>query len=773
MKRLIYLTSSLTYLTASSLNVIKLRDEAKDILHLSLYSQENIKCNIRTEHDLQDRIICSVSSENNITQTKKFDLFELMVESDKVIIEPKYKYRIYYNDKDFFDRNTFKDIKSYKRVDILFFKDEPSFLKYEKPYESLDFDISYNNQQELYIGVLNDDLTPIVSLKDAAKIDFIKKLFKKKDYVGVIKKADRELAKNNLYSSEILLYKIRALDKLLENKYENEYNYEDIQIACDEFINRYPSHKDLTEVYYYKIKSLFNSGKYKAAISLTNNLVENFKGDKYSEKAAILKAKNLFTRKKSRYASYKILKDILFSTKNTENALESAFILTGQYLEDKDSERAKKYFEKIFNFDKEYIVKNFEKSYRYAKKFAALKDYAYAFKIADILLKNKLDEELLKNTAYWAEKANKSDLAYKYYQEYLKEFPNGKYSDFVKERIDKVLLDIKDQNLSKKIEDIDNVIKKYSKEPIYKKALIQKVKLLIKNKKYQDVLELEDKLKDINATTYVEESAKNLLYRYLDEGDCIRSVKIVDKYKVTIDSKKLYLLSKCYYELARYKESLELSSKYLQSGKFDGDFRWYYIAIKSAFKMRDWSLVIKLYDDLQKLVEEKNIDKDIFYPVFYSFLQLDYIDRSLEILSKIEEKDKDDPKLLDVYYTLIKYYKKKNIDLSVVLYSKKLLALQKRLKVQAYSPVVDIILIKALKDLGKNKEALKYFADAYLSKNINDSQKAQLLYLAGEISLKMKNIKQAREFFIKCGTDVKSTMWQKLCSESLKIIEDK
>ena len=105
-------------------------------------------------------------------------------------------------------------------------------------------------------------------------------------------------------------------------------------------------------------------------------------------------------------------------------------------------------------------------------------------------------------------------------------------------------------------------------------------------------------------------------------------------------------------------------------------------------------------------------------------------------------------------------------------YAKKLLDLQKSLKVSTYSPQVDLELIKALMNLGKNKEALKYFAIAYMDKKKSDVQKAELLYLAGEASLKLKKIKEAKEFFSKCGSEVKSKLWVNLCSESLKLIDN-
>lgn len=773
MKILIYLFFFIGCLSATSISVIKLKDESKSIIHFSLVSKQSFKCKIFSDSNLKDNIYCNITNDNNISKSEKFDFFSFKIKENSILIIPEVNYKLFTDDIEIFDKSLFDNKKSYKKLDIIFYKNSPEYFQYKSITNNLNFDIKYTDNTDLYIDVLNDDLNPVVSLKDVTKINFIKKLYRKKDYYSVITKADRELKNNNIYSSEILLYKIRALDKLLEDKTEVEYSYDNLESACNEFIERFPSNKNLTEVLYYKSKSLYARGKYNNANTIVNRLNKNFPNDFFSEKASILKAKNLFFRNKMKNISYKILKDVLYNTKFVENALESAYLLTGNYLKDRDIKQAKIFLEKILKYNKEYLLKDYKKSYEYAKKFADLKDYVSAVKIAEVLNKSRSSEEILKDLAFWQDKANMKEKAYKDYKEYLEKYPDGKYIQFVREKMDKVLLDVNDTNNSKKLKDIDKVIEKYANEPIYKKALLEKVKLLYKNKKYNEILKISDKLKDINETSYVEKSAQKLVYDYLDKQDCTRAVNIVNSYKVPISSTKLYKLTKCYYALARYKDSLDLSKKFIQSKSFNENIDWYFLAIKSAAKLRDWTTVIKLYEELLKIKGDRDIAKDIYHDVFYSYIGLKYISKALDIVSIVEKKYPNDPKLLDIYYSLIKYYKNNKVDLSIVLYAKKLLKLQKKLKVQTYSPIVDIMLIKSLKNLNKYKEALSYFADAYLSKNINDIQKAQLLYLAGELSIKNNNIKQAREFFIKCGTDVKSRMWQKLCSESLKLIEDR
>jgi tetratricopeptide (TPR) repeat protein len=772
MKNLIYLTSVIIYsvLNASSLDIIKFKENAGDVYHLSIKSDKRIVCSVDRDYQLENRIICDLNSKIEQNCSKNFKFFSLNIDNNRILIKPKYGYKIFYYEDDFFDKTKFNTSYNYNRVDIVFYKKLPSFLK-KTVYEGLNFKIDFKYKEEFFIDVLNDNLTPVASLKDANKLDFINKLFSKKDYKSVIKKADQEFL-NNIYSSEILLFKIRALDKILENKNETEYNYFDLRDSCDLFIDRFPSHKDLAEVFFYKIKSLANSGKKNEAITLINKVVESFPKDKFSEKALLIKAELLFKSKEGKELANNILKNLLYSTKNVKNALESAMLLINNYLKNSSVNNAKIYLSKILRYE-DYILENKKKFYDFAKVFAKLKDYNDAMKIAFVLNKNNSNEELLKDLGFWQEKANLNDLAYETYKKYIKKYPDGRYNEFIKERMDKVLIHIKDKNSSKKIKDIDNILKKYSNEPIYKEALIQKAKLLIQEQKYDEVLNMLKELNDINETSYIKLSAEKLLYRYLDSGNCLESIEIVDKYKVRLDGKKLYKLGDCYYRSARYKKCLELSTKFIKSKEIDNGKNWYYLAIKSAYKIKNYNLAIKLYEDLIKLSNDKDIDTEVYYELFFANMDLKYINKALEIVKFIEDKDESHPKLLDVYFKLVKFYKARREDLMVVLYGKKMLKLQKKLKIKTYSPLVDIYLIKSLSNLHKYKEALEVFTDAYLNKSIDDSYKARLLYLAGELNIKKKNIKQAKEFFIKCKTDTKNELWQKLCSENLKLIEDK
>jgi len=758
MKKFVFLIFIAINLNSYILNVVKFIDEGKLYNIVELENGKNFECKDSINYYQKAEIVCDLKLDNNIT--KNFNLFVLKG-GTRLKIYPKYRYKIY----SFTKENKFF-------VNILLYKNSSQIFDTKKA-KGLRFSIDFPEERSYYISVLGDDLLPNIGYLDAQKLDFIKKLFLKKDFDSVVKSVDRELKRGNHFESDLILLKLRALENLVKDKYSN-YKYSDIIKLSDDFLQKFPSHSNFTEVVYLKIYSLFEIGKKNKAIKLVKKLVNSFKDDIFTQKSLIKEAKYLSKNKKGRTTSYKILEKLLYKTDDINIALKTAYLLTKYSLEDKKVLRAEKFLEKILKSQPKFLEKDIKNSYKMAKMFASFKDYKNALKILKELENKLKSEEFLKNRAYWDDMAGNNDIAYSEYKEYLKKYPNGQYKEFIKERVDKVLIDIKDKNTTNKLKNIDKVLKEYKKDPIYKKALLEKVKILEEEKKYKEILKLEKKLKDINETKPLELATSKLFDQYISSDDCSNSIDIVNRYKVIVkDDKKLYKLAMCYYNMAMYKESRELSQSVIQKSSEDLA-KWYYLALKSSIKAGGDNNIETLFSDFKKLVDiDESEYKDIYYDLFDWYLQKNNIQKALGIVTKIEKLFKQNVKNLDVYYKVIKKLKKDSSNsLLIEYYAKKLLDLQKSLKVSTYSPQVDLELIKALMNLGKNKEALKYFAIAYMDKKKSDVQKAELLYLAGEASLKLKKIKEAKEFFSKCGSEVKSKLWISLCSESLKLIDD-
>ncbi len=767
MKYIIILLIVILNLKASVINVIQYKDEGKQKYILEIDSDSFFSCTKSTNINLQDIIRCkNFNIDKNIS--KSFDYFKFEFRNSYLFIYPKSKYKIVTFDKKIYDKILFKDNQKVKYLNIIFFQKEPKYLKNSIKSNTLSFDINFP-KHDYAIGVLDENLLPVANSFDIDKLKFIRKKYQKKDYENVVKSVDRELRRGNSFRSELLLLKLKAIDKILE--YDNtNYTYEDLYENSNSYIKEFASNKHFTEAMFYKIKSLYKLGQRQKAYSLTKRVYNNFKNDYYAQKALLLKIKNLFYRgNKYKKIALKMLYDLFYNTKNSKIALQSAFLLTKFNLILKNLKDAKLYLEKILKFEPKFLVTQ-KGSFDLAKRFASMKDYKSAVKIANILYKNRkeVSEELLKNLGYWQEKSKDYISAYETYKKYLSQYPYGKYKSFIKERIDKTSIELKDENISKKMVELNNLMKIYKGDPLYKKAFLKKLDILEKEKRYKDILALQEAIKEINATSYLKKASTQLFKQNIDKS-CLYSITLVKRYKANVTKDDEYKLAKCYYQEAIYQDAQKIIAQKLKNlTNLEEMPKWYYLGIKVYYRLGNYEEALKLYEDFKKL-DTKNRFKDILYTIFDIYAQKEDIQNMIEIANEIEKTFSNKPQNLDIFYKILRTTNDRMVK---VLYAKKILKLQKILKIKVYSPIVDIILIKNLIKLNKNKEALKYFASAYLSKKKSDSQKAQLLFLAGEASMNLKDIDKAKKFFIKCGTEVKSRMWQQLCTDSLKLLEE-
>ena len=102
-------------------------------------------------------------------------------------------------------------------------------------------------------------------------------------------------------------------------------------------------------------------------------------------------------------------------------------------------------------------------------------------------------------------------------------------------------------------------------------------------------------------------------------------------------------------------------------------------------------------------------------------------------------------------------------------YAKKVITLQRKYKITSYTPKVEIIYIHGLQKIGEYRKALEEDLKL-LRQKLNDEQKAEVLYLAGELSIALHNKKDAIDYFSKCGETIQDNNWQKLCAENLALL---
>ncbi len=711
--------------------------------------------------------------------------------STKITVKPRFKsllipipYHLYGTDTVSSARQN--GVKA-KHWQIAGFKKEIKYLNKNEEV-GINFPVTYDKLVTPFIGALDIEGKPITYDQKSEITPYRKllKYFKNKEYEEVIKEADYYLKKEKtaIFKSEIMLLKIRALDKFLESeeykKSDLKVTYNDLERTAREWLKLFPSDRHIPEVLMFLSKAYLHNGMKKNALYYLNILTTEYKNSRFTELGKIYLI-DTYAEIKFKKA-LKEYKKILFSTKDIFVASTAADRIANLYLKHKKIKKAKEYFKKILLSNPDFYLKNLDSAYNLAHKLAADGLEEIGAIIADKIIKRteskkrKKDpffEELLKDRAYWFDKAGEKEKAYKYYKEYLKKYPYGNYTDFVKERLDLLIFDLPDKNATKTLQRYDYIIKKYGEdEELKSKALIEKAKLLLTLKNYKEVLKMKPLLKNIKnekeAKKILKKAAYSQALKYIENKKCQKAVSLIKEYSLKIDSDDENLFA-CYMETAEYKNALKIFKKHKNEDDLRKRMRWLYMGAKLFYKTGEYEKNLEICGDFEKLKKLTQTKiKDMPYLCFEALSKKRVYPKMIELAQKIEKEYPNEFKNVDVFYKVVKEALLKKDDTIALKFAKKIMDAQNRFKVNTLTPKIEFIYIEALKRIGKNKEALQE-TKKLIKKIKKPDKKARALFLAGELSVKIGNIKEGKRFFKECGDLNTTSPWKNLCKENLSL----
>jgi tetratricopeptide (TPR) repeat protein len=315
---------------------------------------------------------------------------------------------------------------------------------------------------------------------------------------------------------------------------------------------------------------------------------------------------------------------------------------------------------------------------------------------------------------------------------------------------------------------------KYPNDSVYKKALLEKARTYVKNKKFRELFEIKDLLEANGGKDILKSAAKKMVENDLKNDRCKSAIYMSQEYNVTIAENNQKKFFECLSRLGKYKQALAISKSYVDHKDLSIKLYWLYQTLQMYSKLGNSIKVLELSEDIEKLSGLLKIDNynDIAYNKVEAYFDLRSNDElMLQEVKKVEKLFPNDIKNIDLFSKVVRYAKKNKNDTTIAIYTKKIIDLQERYKLNDYSPLVELDYINALKRLKQYDKALKEDLKLLYVK-LTDKQKANVLYVAGELSLKLDKIVEAREFFTKCGEIVDDSAWQGLCAESLKLLQE-
>ncbi len=660
---------------------------------------------------------------------------------------------------------------------------DTSLIENSKRKSGLNFKPDFKDMLNPSIGALDLNKAPIAGL-DSNDIDIyisIKRAYEKGAYENVVKDTQTAIKRhpNSLFSSEFLLFRLRALDKIFETKNEfEEIEPKDIVSEGRAWIRKFPSDENYPEVLYLIARAYLKDSIASDAKYMLDILNEEHANSKFTKLAALDYADYLYKigRQKEALKDYE---KVLYSTNDIDLASRAALSLADANIDKEKFDEAKKFILKIANANEKFFMNNPTKSMNLATTFASKDMPDVAAKIYEILINNSdrtkdFYEVALKNLALNLAKTKDEKKAYEYLNKYETEFKYGDYIDEVTKAKDGLFFEEKDKNATALHTRYKELIEKYAGTNISQKALISELELDIKERKFSDALSYKTMAKDGNlskAMELINEAALELTKEYFMKDDCTAVINLLENYDINKISLPQFKLFNCYYRTARYNDALELAKAHAKDENLEDRVEWLVNLSKILYKNKDYEHAIIAANDALSLgssVEYSDPTPSLF-DRFYSLLALKRFTEAISTISAIEQLRGQDFKIIEAYTAISDYAIKSNDYAIATTYAKKALELQTKAKINTFSPKINFNYSEALLKTDNLNEALDE-AKFILNMKLEPEDRLHALNLISEIYIRQKQFKLARPYLNECSDSNFISPYKDACKAKLDMI---
>ena len=663
---------------------------------------------------------------------------------------------------------------------VVGYEEMPPYLgRAEKHDEGLAFPLDLKSYAIPTIGAVDINGEPVF-MKDNRDIETfmaIKEAFKAKKYKKAYDLASEalELYPHSIFASDFLRYRIKAL--VQENMKENA---DEIIKLGKIYIKRYASDEYLPEVLLLLARVYSATGFISDANYFFNRLIHEHKDTKYANLGLIYLGDQLYINGKVKEAT-KLYLDAYYNARDLDVASLAAYKLGVRYLDRGRTKEAVKYLSKIWEKNREFLLKDKEDAHSIARQLAARQAYELAIEIDKALLKKlkKLDEmyeEVLFEIAEWYDEKGDIKEAIAWYRRYLDEFAYGTYSDKAKKNLDELFIVSHDTNSSEALARYETLIKEYKDTPIADKALAAKMKLLVAEKKYDEALLLGEAVESIAdpkakemAKEALKEAAWEAFRKAVEEKECKRAITMVEKYGVTPPEKYDVFLYECYVIYAEYQKALKIVERHLHDRPVDERAEWLCRAANVHVLRESYKKALDAAEELRTLV--KRPLKKCPSLQWYEVKALHALGRYAEEMKLIREMAKrygTDMRLAEIYRMGYEAAKREQDELQRVWLLKRLIDLQNSKKSHPYSPWAEFELMRLLKAQKAYKEALK-IAESMRELDLKGERAARWRYETALLYRLVGDDRRAVENFKACAQMRRGGAWKKLCEEALTL----
>ena len=635
------------------------------------------------------------------------------------------------------------------------------------------------------VGPLDLNKAPIEN-SDSNDINMyldVKKSYDAKHYDDAIATSQTALRRyaNSIFASEFLLYRLRALDKILDS--QNSFEGPDAADIASEgraWMRRFVSDENYPEVLYLVTKAYLKQELVSDANYTLDILINEHPNSNFTKLAILEFADRLYVTGRQDEA-VRMYENVLYSAQTLDVASRAALSLVQGSIDKAKFDRAKEYMLKILDRNHEYLLNDTSKLTALAGIFHEKKIDDIAARIYEILLArlNKNDDDyetVLKNLGIALTGTPNTQKAYDYLKRYQSEFADGQYAAVVQNALDRLFFARNDEsNATKLHERYDALIEKYGKTDVGAKALKEQVALYLKERKFEDVLRYTQAVRDLNdtdASAVLAQAALNLTNEAIRQNDCATAVNLTENYGVGDKIGAKFKLFDCYMRLSRFAAAHELASQNILAPDMLDRVEWLIKLASVLIKTQKYNDALRVADEALAVASRQEY-ADVSPVLFYRFEALMGLGRFADAaatITAVETLRKNDFKVIELYDRMAEATYGANDFLNASVYAKKAIDLQKRLHIDTFSPKIDFEYIGSLSKLDKLGEALQA-AHELVDTRLDPENRLRALAQISEIYIKLKRESEAKPYLQECvGSNLQSS-WKAICAEQMKLVE--
>lgn len=659
---------------------------------------------------------------------------------------------------------------------IGYHKNLPLIYRTSAPSSAINFPVNITNSNRPYVGGLDLKGNPIKirRVQDVTDYMEMKKAYLSKNYDKVLELANNALKEypNTVFKNELMLYQIRA--------YHEKNDHEKLLEISKTFLRDFSADPNIAEVLAYTANAYSKIGQSVDADYFFDRLFNEQEGSQFASLGMIYKAEQLEASGdiKKAVGSYQ---KALSTSKDIAVATQAAFKLAEIELNSGNTKKSAQYIEKIVSANPNSMADQRDKAMEMATIFSDRNDPKTAIRIYEALYnateKKSPDKELLlRNIGVQLAKEDKKNEALKRFNEYLDTYKYGEYAGEIRRAKDGLFFEESDKNVTAQIKKYDNLIERYGNDSIGRKALYKKAQLLVKNKKYKEVLDLENELYRLDSTEYPEtnslitKSAIELEKTFLKEEKCSEAIRLQKMYKIKLLVEWDESLFNCALKTTQYATAKKIAQRHLKTKSVPERQIWLSRMVKTQFGLGEYKEAIKGGEELITLLDvEKNPPlNDIYRTMFDAAQRTGDTEGMIRHIKSIEGAYPNDFKDIERYTQMVSLAQKQKDESMTQTYGRKVMALQDRTKTYTQTPYIEFTLAQSYQNVGKDGEALKVLKTLNTRKLVNEKRSRQQ-YLIGSIEQKLGRKREARDAFNASIKADKNSAWGKLAKDALTL----